>query len=58
MRKEIKNYTYSCDWCGRRVEDEYALYRVELHDCGLTGYSRTDEVCRACFDKQATGETR
>lgn len=47
---------WRCDWChATTVVDDDAKPEgwgvVTLTDCGLTGYTREDDVCRACLSK-------
>jgi hypothetical protein len=55
---EIKTFQWRCDWC-RRTEAQVATsaslpegwWRVEVHNCGSTNYTRTDELCPRCWVK-------
>lgn len=61
MIKEVKTYKVTCDRCGEVetfVREEYSFNTLpkgwghdDVHDCGLTGYTRTDDLCPKCLKK-------
>lgn len=51
----VRQWTYRCDWCKReeRAEQRPAwLGRIHVTDCGLTHYTRDDDVCLDCIAKK------
>lgn len=61
-RREIKTYTYHCDFCEREVDgaelpEGWGQFNRTFHDCGLTGYSRTEsfDACDACYPEKSKG---
>lgn len=58
MKRDILQYEYTCDRCGKierveRVEHKKhelpeGWTRGQDHDCGMTGYSRDTELCGKC----------
>ncbi len=59
MRKTVMKLRYICDVC-RTVADVETTDSYERpagwgtrkqHDCGLTGYTRTMDVCKVCMDR-------
>jgi hypothetical protein len=60
MKQEVKVYQYTCDRCGKSAKVTRREYdfnppkgwgRDDVHDCGLTGYTRTEDLCPACVKK-------
>lgn len=60
MKKEVRVFEYTCDRCGTstkvtRKEYDFSLPKgwghADVHDCGLTGYTRTDDLCPKCLAK-------
>lgn len=60
MIREVKTFEFTCDDCGlieivhshwETLPDGWA--RVPDYDCGLTGYTRSDEVCGPCAATRA-----
>ena len=57
---EVKTYRVKCDRCNKsttitRGEYDHKLPKgwghADVHDCGLTGYTRTDDLCPTCLKK-------
>jgi ssDNA-binding Zn-finger/Zn-ribbon topoisomerase 1 len=53
---EIKKYKFVCDNCGydkiiEQINNNYPKDwgTKEIHDCGSTGYTKTDHICPSCF---------
>src|SRR4051812_7720460 len=60
---QVKEYHWRCEYCGKRATTKGAFKEhpkgwetVEVHDCGLTGYTREDDVCSSCLKKQLKGK--
>lgn len=60
MIKEVKTFKVICDRCGGDqtfVREEYGPSlptgwgHEDVHDCGMTGYTRTDDLCPNCLKK-------
>lgn len=54
MKRELKTYEFKCDWCKTAVVShqrpaDWITHTV--HDCGMTGYSRDEDLCAACAAK-------
>ena len=60
MKHEVKVFRYTCDRCGKttdvtRREYDYSLPKgwghEDVHNCGMTNYTRTDDLCSNCLKK-------
>ena len=56
---EVRTYRYQCNEC-RFTQDVNATYQPPppegwstrtVHDCGMTGYTRYDDLCPTCTAK-------
>lgn len=63
MRIKLKTYKVKCDRC-EATEVVMAQHEFDalpkgwgtedVHDCGMTGYTRTDDLCPNCLKKSKT----
>ena len=56
MLIDKKMLAYKCDCCGTTEDvDDYDLpegwKKHQQHNCGLTNYSRTIDLCEECYPK-------
>lgn len=58
--RETKVWTITCDICNRYGGTVFSAHTPGLparwsyrdqHDCGLTGYTRTDIICGECTER-------
>jgi hypothetical protein len=61
MNRQVITIEWECDDCGKTImlsQTHPALTkgwaRRKVYNCGLTGYTRTDELCAACAKKATT----
>ena len=57
MRMALKLEWLQCDRCHKKVQvcqHEYPAGWTtrQVHDCGMTGYTRKDDLCPDCSKKQ------
>ena len=56
MNCEVKTFKFTCDICKEVVFVRDVMFYerpkgwkiIESHDCGMTGYTRYDDVCLEC----------
>lgn len=58
-RTHVKTYAFKCDFCGKKVSGTelpkgWHTMQITMHDCGLTGYSTTEDFdsCEECYPKE------
>ncbi len=61
MRTEVKTFIVTCDRCKKTeiVTSKWSHCDLpegwdteDVHDCGSTGYTRTDDICSDCLKKR------
>ncbi len=61
MNRELKLIEYTCDCCRKtktvqKVQYDYKLPEgwglMPVHDCGMTGYTKWEELCPECLSKE------
>ena len=55
MKRELKTFEFECDYCHRKVIIQgydvnlpEGWTRKKVGGCGMTGYTRQDEICSKC----------
>lgn len=61
MRQRIRTFKITCDRCRETTAIVQSRWRdgelpegwdtEDVHDCGMTGYTRSDDLCPKCLEK-------
>lgn len=65
MIRELKTFEVTCDRCRKSVtvmasrdhqaREKVKFEQVAVHGCGMTDYTRYDDVCPECAKKESDG---